>query len=227
MSTKIRLNISQRRSYSALKLQQVGAIYIWGLHGDHHSVVKGKKKKGSTSQMSSIKATFSSLVFSFHVIFSLFSCPRVVLKRAESGMQGICLQRKTREKNIIFFFFWDISNIRWLELRGSRNVSMKYHFQRFFFHLMFIVIHDARWVWQLFLSVSSLRVAAAADWQKSLDYGCVFSQVTMLADIHTQTKKIQTEMIRHAVESLLSMPQHLGGVLSLDSLLEMSQRLIA
>lgn len=109
MSTKIRLNISQRRSYSALKLQQVGAIYIWGLHSDHHSVVKGKKKKGSTSQMSSIKATFSSLVFSFHVIFSLFSCPRVVLKRAESGMQGICLQRKTREKNIIFFFFFETS----------------------------------------------------------------------------------------------------------------------
>lgn len=34
-------------------------------------------------------------------------------------------------------------------------------------------------------------------------------------------------MIRHAVERHLSMPQHLGGVFSLDSLLEMSQRLIA
>lgn len=53
--------------------------------------------------------------------------------------------RGKHEKKISFFFFvGDISNIRWLELRGSRNVSMKYQFQRSIFHLMFIVIHDAR-----------------------------------------------------------------------------------
>lgn len=155
--------------------------------------------------MSSIKATFWSLLFSFHVIFSLFQCPRVVFRRAESGMQGIWLLRKTHKKNKKqkknVSFFGDISNISWLKLRGSRDISIKSHFQRIFSS------NDYRNSCALSLTVVFKRFKSACcrhhrrcRLTKITEpvYGCVFSQVTRLSDNHMQTVKTdRDEPSRH------------------------------
>lgn len=73
----------------------------------------------SNEQMSSIKASFI-LSSPFHVIFSLFSCPRL----AQSGMLGIWLQKKTL-KHQWFIKMTNRGAGRSLSHRTTVNISVE------------------------------------------------------------------------------------------------------